>query len=225
MKIKDLPITERPRERLLEQGASSLSNAELIAILIRAGSLEKSAIAIGQELISQYQNLRSLARASIEDLCKTKGIGKTKAVQIYAAFELARRLTAFSESDPPSISSPEQVVKYLIDDMALLEREELRVVILNTKNQILAIPTVTTGTLNSNISHPREIFRKAIQKNASSIIMVHNHPSGDPTPSNEDISLTKRYFEAGKIIGIELWDHIIIGNRRFVSLREEGYLV
>lgn len=224
IRIKDLPTTDRPRERLAEHGPGYLSQAELLAIMIRTGSAQKSALELAREILAQFGSLRALAQASIDELCQLKGIGPAKAIQIKASFELARRLSAFSEKNKPMISSPTDVANYLMDDMSHLQREELRIVVLNTKNEVLAIPTVTVGTLNSNLSHPRETFRQAIQKNAASIIIVHNHPSGDPQPSPEDIGLTTRYVEAGKILGIEVLDHVIIGAGSFISLREEGYI-
>ncbi len=223
-RIKDLPQNERPRERLAEHGPAYLSTPELLAILIRVGTPKKSALELSRELLSKFKNLRALSRASIEDICELKGIGPAKAVQIKAAFELAKRLSAVTGADRHIVTDPADVANFLMDDMGHLEREELRLVILGSRNQILAIPTITTGTLNGNLTHPRETFRQAIQKNAASVIMVHNHPSGDPTPSQEDIVLTARYVEAGKILGIDVLDHVIIGCGKFISLREEGYI-
>ncbi len=222
--IKDLPENERPRERLAKHGVASLSNSELLAIILRTGSQKRSAVHLAQEILSRFGGLRQLAQADIQELISINGIGDAKAAQIKAAFEFSRRLTAFTQSEKPRIVAPADAANLIMDDMRLLPREEMRVLILDTKSYVLAISTVTTGTLNSNLSHPRETFREAIQKNAAGIILAHNHPSGDPTPSHEDIVLTNRYVEAGKIIGIPIVDHVIIGDGKFFSLREEGYI-
>ncbi|OQY26445.1 MAG: hypothetical protein B6244_13520 [Candidatus Cloacimonetes bacterium 4572_55] len=224
VRIKDLPTHDRPRERLVEHGAAYLSTGELLAIILRTGSAKKSSVDLGKELLTHFGTLRGLGKASIDELCELKGIGVAKAVQIRAAFELSCRLSAYTEFDRPKVSCPADVYNFLKDDMTLLGHEELRVVILDTKNHILGIPIITVGILNSNLSHPRKTFRQAIQKNAAAIILVHNHPSGDPTPSQEDIALTKRYASAGEIIGIQVLDHVVIGAGRFISLREEGHI-
>ncbi|MFZ3588327.1 RadC family protein [Bacillus sp. DJP31] len=222
--IRDVPQDERPRERLLHDGPVSLSNHELLAILLRTGSKEESVLQLANRMLTQFEGLRLLKDASIEELTGMKGIGQTKAIQIIAALELGRRISRLQYDERYVIRSPEDGAKYVMEDMRFLSQEHFVCLYLNTKNQVLHRQTVFIGSLNASIVHPREVFKEAFRRSAASIICIHNHPSGDPTPSKEDIEVTKRLTECGKIIGIELLDHLIIGDQKFVSLKEKGYV-
>ncbi len=223
--IKEMPETERPREKLVRYGAESLSNAELLAIIIRTGSKEYSSIDLANIILSQdKKGIRFLTNCSIEQLQSIKGIGKSKACQILAAIELGKRLSRSSLEAKKSIKSPQDVVNIFIDDMRYLEKEYFKVVFLNTKNEIISYETISIGSLNASIVHPREVFNRAIKKSSASLILVHNHPSGNPNPSKEDINITKRLIEAGNIIGIEILDHIIIGDGIYYSLKENSII-
>ncbi|MDF2606722.1 MAG: repair protein RadC [Bacillales bacterium] len=222
--IKELPINERPREKVLNYGFSSLSNAELIAILLRTGTRKESSIQIANKLLIQLNGLKNILHTTLEEITSIKGIGPTKAVQLLTAIELGKRINQSSKDDKYTIRSPHDCADYLKCEMSTLRQEHFVCLYLNTKNQVISKQTVFIGSLNSSIVHPREVFNTAIRKSAASVICAHNHPSGDPTPSKEDIDVTKRLVECGKIIGIELLDHIIIGDDTYVSLKEKGYL-
>lgn len=222
--MKELPVEQRPRERLLKEGAGALSEIELLAIMLRTGTAKSPALSLAAELLGRFENLRTLADTSIEELSTVKGIGAVKAVQVKAALELGKRLAASVISPGPVIQSPEDAANILMEELRGLDREHFGVLLLNTKNVVLTYETITIGTLNSSPVHPRELFKSAIRRSAASVILVHNHPSGDPTPSREDINLTKRMAEAGKIIGIEVLDHIIIGDNKFISLKSQGII-
>ncbi|MFV9567262.1 MULTISPECIES: RadC family protein [Thermoanaerobacter] len=221
--IKDLPYEERPRERLIKHGAQVLSNAELIAIIIGTGSKRESAITLAQRLIMEDRGLKFIVDSSVEKLAKIKGIGIAKAVKLKAAVELGRRMMLSTGSDSFTITSPEDVISLMMDEMRYLTKEYFKVIMLNVKNKVIAIETISIGSLNTSIVHPREVFKAAIERSCSSIILVHNHPSGDPTPSREDIEVTKRLVEGGNILGIKVLDHVIIGDGRGISLKEKGY--
>lgn len=220
--IRDLPVTERPRERLEQFGPEALSNAELLAILLRVGSRGESAVRLGERLLSQFSGLAGVASARLPQLSAIPGIGLAKAAQVKAAFELGKRLAA-------SVDGPKAVVRNAGDAAALL-MEELRhraqeclaAVFLDTKNQVICIRVLTMGTLTGSPAHPREVFREALLHRSAKLIVCHNHPSGDPTPSKDDVALTARLVEAGDLIGVPLLDHIIIGDGRYVSLKEAG---
>lgn len=222
--IKSLPKAERPRERLKNLGAGALSISELIAIILRLGTRGVSAIELANRLLAKFENLKAIAQASVEDLSNVEGIGEAKAVSVKAAFELGARLSVFTETDRIIVKKPEDAYKLLKDELRLLSQEIFKVLVLNTKNHVIKIETITKGTLNTNIIHPRELFRPAIKLNANSVILVHNHPSGDPEPSKEDIFITKKLVEAGHIVDIEIADHIILGDNKFVSLQERGLI-
>ncbi|HRU42502.1 MAG TPA: DNA repair protein RadC, partial [Candidatus Diapherotrites archaeon] len=207
--IKDLPEEERPRERLTRYGASVLSNAELLAILLRTGTKEESAISLAHRILVQEQGLRYLADINVEQLSAINGIGKAKAAQIKAAIELGKRLAAFEPGADKPLKCPQDVAALLMEEMRYLKKEHMKLVLLNVKCNLISVEEISVGSLNASIVHPREVFNPAIRKSSASIIMVHNHPSGDPAPSSEDISITARIAEAGKLIGIELVDHII----------------
>jgi DNA repair protein RadC len=222
--IKDFPQDEKPRERLVSNGPESLSNQELLAILLRTGTKSESVLQLSNRLLQKFEGLRLLKDASLEEITETKGIGSAKAVQIMAAVELGRRISNLSYDDRYIIRSPEDGANYVMNDMRFLSQEHFVCLYLNTKNQVLHKQTIFIGSLNASIVHPREVFKEAFRRSAASIICIHNHPSGDPTPSREDIEVTKRLVECGKIIGIEVLDHLIIGEKKYISLKEKGYL-
>jgi DNA repair protein RadC len=222
--IRDFPQDERPRERLIQSGAASLSNQELLAILLRTGTKSESVLQLSNRLLNRFDGLNLLKDASLEEITKTKGIGLAKAVQIMAAVEFGRRISNLAFDDRYSIRSPEDGANYVMNDMRFLAQEHFVCLYLNTKNQVLHKQTIFIGSLNASIVHPREVFKEAFRRSAASIICIHNHPSGDPTPSREDIEVTKRLVECGRIIGIDILDHLIIGEKKFISLKEKGYL-
>lgn len=217
--VRDLPRGERPRERLQRLGPEHLSTAELLAIILRTGARGQGALQLATALLSGPDSLRRLVNSPVEELAGVPGIGMAKACSIKAALELGRRLGSESAARP-SIRSPQDVSRLLMEEMRYLEKEQFRVLLLNTKHQVLAIEVVSLGDLTSTIVHPREIFKEAVRRAAAAVILAHNHPSGDPTPSREDLEITRRITEAGKILGIEVLDHIIIGDNRYISLRE-----
>ncbi|KOO46967.1 RadC family protein [Priestia koreensis] len=222
--IKDFPQDERPRERLMLYGAKSLSNHELLGILLRTGTKEESVLQLSNRILQHFDGLKLLQDASIEEITHIKGIGTAKAVHIMAAIELGRRIGQLRSEDRYVIRSPEDGANYLMEELRILSQEHFVCLYLNTKNQVLHKQTIFIGSLNSSIVHPREVFKEAFRRSAASIICVHNHPSGDPTPSREDIEVTKRLKECGRIIGIDLLDHLIIGDRKYISLKEKGYV-
>jgi len=222
--IRDFPKDDRPRERLIKEGPSSLSTQELLAIVLRTGTKNESVLQISNQLLHKFDGLRLLMNASIEEISNINGIGEVKATQLLAAFELGKRINRLQFEERFVIKSPDDCAKFMMDEMRFLEQEHFICLYLNTKNQIIARETIFKGSLNASIVHPREVFKEAFRRSASSIICLHNHPSGDPTPSREDIEVTKRLVECGKIIGIELLDHIIIGEHKYISLKEKGYV-
>ncbi len=222
--LKDLPPEERPRERLHAYGAQALTAAELIAILIRTGNGERSAVALGEFLLAEFGSIQGVATASADQLAAVKGLGTAKAAQIKAAIEFGNRLALFSEEGRPSIGGPQDVSNLLMPELRYQKKEHLKSILLNTKNRVLAIKTVSVGDLSSSIVHPREVYKDAVIASAASIIVAHNHPSGDPTPSAEDVAVTKRLIQSGEIMGIDLLDHIVLGDGTFVSLKERGLI-
>jgi len=220
--IKELPSSERPRERLLHHGSSALSNAELLAIILRTGIRDENAIRVAQRLLATYGGLTGLARASPTELTAEKGLGPAKTAQLKAALELGRRLLVESPEERPQIRSPADAANLVMSEMNLLEQEHLRIMLLDTKNHVLATPTIYVGSLNTSLIRVGELFREAIRANCASLIVLHNHPSGDPTPSPEDVAVTKQIVKAGKLLDVEVLDHLIIGRQRFVSLKERG---
>lgn len=222
--IKNLPLLERPRERLQHLGPEALNLSELMAIILRLGSHGTNALGLANRILSRFGNLKEVASAALEELADVDGVGMAKAVQLKAAFELGRRLTVFTGDIRPCIKKPADVAGLLADEMKLLQKETFRELVLNTKNQLLKIETVSIGILNASLVHPREIFKPAIKASGNAVILVHNHPSGDPFPSKEDIEVTKKLIDAGKILGIEVQDHIIIGDGSYVSMKEEKYI-
>jgi DNA repair protein RadC len=222
--IRDFPKSERPREKLLAHGADKLSNQELLAILLGTGTKEQSVMQLSFHLLKQFEGLRYFKEATVEELMKIRGIGKAKAVLLCAAIELGNRLANLKIADKYVIRSPEDAAHYVMEELRTLTQEHFVCLYLNTKNQVLHRQTIFIGSLNASIVHPREVYKAAIRRSSASIICMHNHPSGDPTPSREDINVTKRLVDAGKVLGIELLDHLIIGDKKFISLKEKGYV-
>lgn len=219
--IRDLAPQERPREKMILNGSETLSNAELLAILIRTGTRDLSALDLGNRILALSEDgLQHLGKCSVEDLGKVTGIGPSKACQILAGVELGRRLTRARLMNPRVINHPREVAAYLIEDMKDLRQEWFRILLLNNRKQVLGYETISVGTLNASLVHPRDVFEKAIRKNASTMILIHNHPSGNPSPSDEDRHLTKRLTEAGILMGIEVIDHVIVGNGKYFSFKE-----
>jgi DNA repair protein RadC len=218
--IRDLPDDERPRERLIRNGPHVLSNTELLAILIRVGRKGESVIRVAERLLAEVGSLRGLAQSSHEDLTKVNGIGQVKATELLAALELGKRVSAFSDDSRPIIHSPGDVYRLFGMDMRFLSQEQFRVLCLDTKCGVIRSRLITQGSLNASVVEAREVYREAISSNSASLVAIHNHPSGDPSPSHEDIELTKKLLEAGKILGIELLDHIVIGDGKYVSMKE-----
>ncbi|WP_438444327.1 RadC family protein [Gorillibacterium sp. sgz5001074] len=222
--LRDIPEEERPRERMARQGAGALSSAELLAILLRTGTVAESAVRLAERILRESGSLRSLTDMRLEQLTAIKGVGPAKALQIQAGIELGRRLARSSAEERPVIRSPHDAADLLMEELRYLNKEHFVCLFLNTKNHVIGRETISVGSLSATVVHPREVFRSAIQRSSASIICAHNHPSGDPTPSPEDVELTARLAEAGEIIGIEVLDHLIIGDRKFVSLKEKGLM-
>jgi len=219
--IRDLPAAERPRERLALAGPSALSTAELLAIILRVGVGGENVLRMAERLLVQYKGLDGLARASFAQLCAEKGLGPAKAAQVKAALELGRRLLVAAPYERPAVRSPADAAALVLLEMAALEQEHLRVILLDTRNRVIAISEVYKGSVNTSLIRVAEVFRDAIRHNCAAVIIVHNHPSGDPTPSPEDVAVTKQIVEAGKLLDIEVLDHLVIGQRRYVSLKEQ----
>lgn len=220
--IRDLPVDLRPRERMLYAGPSALSTAELLAIILRVGNKGENVIRMAERLLSEFGGVTGLAQANFEELCATFGMGEAKATQIKAALELGRRLMVASPTERLQVRSPVDIANLLMLEMSLLEQEQLRTVLLDTKNFVQKVHTVYSGSLNSAVVRISEVFREAIRSNSAAIAVVHNHPSGDPTPSPEDVRVTEMIVEAGVLLDIDVLDHLIIGRNRFVSLKERG---
>lgn len=220
--IKDLPASERPRERLQNYGPGSLSTSELLAIILRTGTRSESVINLGSRLLANFGGLAGIARASFGDLCDVHGLGVAKAAQLKAALELGKRLMVASPEERPQVKSPADVANLLMLEMGFLDQEHLRVVLLDTKNRVLGMPTIYVGSLNTSVLRVGELFREAVKVNCAAVIVVHNHPSGDPTPSPEDVRITQQVVEAGKLLDVEVLDHLVIGQQRYVSLKERG---
>lgn len=220
--IRELPLSERPRERLQRSGAGALSNAELLAIILRIGGRGENVLDMAQRLLSIYHGLGGLARASAGELAREHGVGAAKAAQVLAAFELGKRLLVASPDERPQVTSPADAANLLMAEMAPLEQEHLRTLLLDTKHRVLASPTVYVGNVNTTVIRVGDLFREAIRLNCVAIIVAHNHPSGDPTPSPDDVKVTEQIVQAGKLLDIEVLDHLVIGQQRYVSLKERG---
>jgi DNA repair protein RadC len=221
-RIADLAADERPRERLAHLGAQALSTSELLGILLRVGVAGENAIQVGQRLLASFGGLLGLHRAPIDDLCAQHGIGRAKAAQIKAALELGGRLRLEAPQDRPSVGCPADAAALVSYQMSALEQEHLRVILLDTRNRVIEITEIYKGSVNSSQIHVGELFRPAIRRNASAVIIVHNHPSGDPTPSPDDIAVTRAIVQAGRLLDVDVLDHMIIGQGKWVSLKERG---
>ena len=223
-RIADLLPEERPRERLERHGAEALSTAELMAILFRTGTQDRNAVQVAHELFRTVGDLAEAARASLEELMRVPGIGRVKAIEVKAAMELGKRLAAASEDARPVIRTPEDAARLLMAELRYETREHVVLLVLDARQRVRRQVRVSTGTLTESLIHPREVFAEAIRHHAAAVILVHNHPSGDPSPSADDLAITRRLGEAGRLLGIELLDHVIIGDGRFVSLKSDGLL-
>ncbi len=219
-KVKDMALEERPREKMLLSGAKNLSNAELLAILLRTGTKRRNAIELANDIINKdSQGIRYLQDMSIEELCKIEGIGLSKATQIKAALELGLRISSY-RPNKYKVKNPWDIYKYYMEGLRYKQNEVFKVVLLNTKNEIITDIDVSVGTLNSSLVHPREVFKEAIRRSSNKMILIHNHPSGSVEPSNEDKNITDRLIKCGELIGIEVIDHIIIGDGLYFSFKE-----
>jgi len=223
-RLKDLPGDLLPRERLHHYGPESLTNKELLAILLRVGVKGENVLDLAERIIIEAGGLSGLVKMTVHELAQVHGIGPAKAAQVKAALELGKRSVCADPVSRPVINSPADVADLVMEEMRVLDREHFRIMHLSTRNNVLGIVPVSVGSLNSSIVHPRECFKEAIRRNASHIILLHNHPSGDPTPSKEDLEITRRLVEGGKLLGIEVIDHVIIGDKRYVSLKERGLI-
>ena len=221
-RIMDLAETERPRERLARLGAASLSNAELLAILLRVGVPGENAVQVGERLLQDLGGLHGLHKADYAEVCGQHGVGPAKAAQIKAAIELGKRLNAADPDERPAIHSPGDAADLIRYEMSGLEQEELWVILLDTRNRVLRIVPVYRGSLNSSQVRVGELFKAAIRQTAAAVIVAHNHPSGDPAPSPDDVAVTRAIVQAGKLLDIEVLDHLVIGNGRYASLKERG---
>ncbi len=221
--IRDMPEDDRPRERLVKYGPEALSNAELLAIVLRTGTQKENIINLCTRIFSEY-NIKQLSQANVIKLTEIHGIGIAKASQIAAVFELARKLEGFTEESKKKIRSPADVYSLLYPKMREQKKERLVALLLDTKNQVLREELISIGSLNANIVHPREVFKAALMESCASVILSHNHPSGDPSPSAEDISVTRKLVEGGKLLGIDVLDHVVIGDGSYVSLKDRGFM-
>ena len=222
--LKDLPAAVRPRERLLQRGPGDLSDAELLAIILRTGTPTSNALELSHRALARHGGLAGVDRAAVSDLCRDDGVGAAKAAQIKAALELGKRLVSLDPGRRARIASPRDVYNLLRAEMSTLEFEQLRVVLLNTKNDVLGAPELYRGSLNGTTVRVGELFREAVRQNVAHVVIVHNHPSGDPTPSADDVRLTRDAIEAGQLLDIEVLDHVVIGAGAdgYVSLKERG---
>ena len=223
--VRDLPLEERPREKLVSYGPAVLSNAELLAILLRTGTRGESVLRMAERVLSYCKDrgLASMVHMSVEELAKIHGLGPGKAATVLAAVELGRRL-AIAEARVEIIHGPEDVARFAMPHFRHETKEHFAVLLLNTKNHILAMPVISQGSLTASVVPPREVFEAAVRHSAASMILLHNHPSGDPSPSREDIAVTERLVKAGQIMDIPVLDHVIIGNDSFASLKEKGLM-
>lgn len=222
MKIKALPEEERPMEKGLYLGMEQLSNAELIALLLNSGTKEKSAIAVAEEILSLGAGISGLRDLSAQELMHVAGVGKGKAARILAALELGKRIAARPEGRPVNVNSPDDIAGLFMEELRGLKKETFRALFLNAKGDIISAETISVGELTSTLVHPREVFHAAVKKSAAAVVFIHNHPSGDPSPSREDIETTRRLTDCGRLLGIRVLDHLIIGDGRYVSMQASG---
>lgn len=220
--MRDMAEQNRPRERLLQVGERAVSTAELLAIVLRSGVPGENVLRLAERLLITFKDLPGLARASVAELTAVKGVGPAKAVEIKAALEIGRRLLTTAPEEKPRITSPADAANLLMSEMSFLDKEHLRLVLMDTRNRVLATPTIYIGSLNTSVIRIGELFRAAIKENAAAFIVAHNHPSGDPSPSPEDVAVTRQIVQAGALLNIDVLDHIVIGHNRFVSLKERG---
>jgi len=218
-RIRDLPASDRPRERLRDAGPGALSNQELLAILLRTGAARESAVAVASRLLSRFDGLVGLARSSFAELCAERGLGEAKAAQVLAGLELGRRLVAAQPQERAVIRCPEDVANLLQGEMGLLDQEQMRVLLLNTRNQVLSTVELYRGSVHTAVVRIGELFREALRQNAPAVILAHNHPSGDPTPSADDIAMTKQAIEAGALLDVDVLDHVVLAQGRFASMK------
>jgi DNA repair protein RadC len=229
IKLKDQPVSERPRERLRALGPAAVSPAELIAILLRTGLKGANALELGKQILGQYGSLQALARASVKELQTIKGVGPDKAVTLLAAFTLARKMADEFRNESPLLDTPEAIARVLREQNRRAEVETFQVVLLNIRRRLIEVKEISQGTLDTLLVHPREVFKHALAANAAAVVLAHNHPSGDPTPSEADIKVTRDLIRAGQLLKIDVLDHVILGHattersKDYVSLRELGY--
>ena len=221
--MRDMPMRDRPRERLKEQGAESLTNAELMAILIRTGLKGENALAMATRILAKYDGLQGMSRIGYPELISERGLSHAKACQIMAGIELGKRVASVRNDDQASIETPEDIANLVMAEMNGLEREHLRIILLNTKNRVVLIHNLYVGSVNAALVRPAEVFAEAVRWTCPAIAIVHNHPSGDPHPSDEDVAMTRQLIEAGKVLDIEVVDHVIIGRQTYLSMREKGF--
>lgn len=224
LRIADMLPDDRPRERLERAGAESLTTPELLAILFRTGTLKRNAVQVAEALFREFGGVGGIAGASLDQLARIEGIGRVKAIEVKAAVELGKRLSVVSEETKPVIRSPADVARLMMSDLRYEAREHLYVLVLDARSQVRHKRLVSTGTLTESLVHPREVYLEAIKFSAASIILVHNHPSGDPDPSPQDVKSTKRIVEAGQVLGIDVLDHIVIGDGKWSSLKQLGLM-
>ena len=222
--LRDLPEEDRPRERMKHAGAEALSLVELLAILLRTGTKNESALLVAQRILNHTGSLHNLADMTFAELTAIKGNGTAKALELLACLELGRRMAKTRMEEQALIRRPQDAAMLVMESMRYYKREHFVCLFLNIKNKVLAQETISIGTLDASLVHPREVFRAAIRHGCAAVICIHNHPSGDPTPSHEDIAITRRLMEAGELVGIEVLDHIVIGDKRYVSLKEQGHM-
>lgn len=222
LRIKELPPTEQPRERLRDHGPGALSDSELLAILLRVGVEGTNVVQLAQQLLVEYGGWGGLLRTDYRELCRRRGMGEAKAATLHAALEIGRRLLLTEHAERFQIKSPADAAQLLMLEMGHLDQEHLRTVLLDTKNRVQAIPTIYVGSLNSSMVRVGEVFKAALKHNSAALIVAHNHPSGDPTPSPEDVLVTREIVSAGKLLDVEVLDHLVIGQGRYVSMRERG---
>lgn len=227
--IRDLPDSEKPRERLMRVGPDAMKTSELVAILLRTGMKGTSVIQVAEQMLAKFNSLEKLSRASVADLRQVKGVGRDKAVTLVAAFALARQMARELQQESPMLDNPQAVVALLREENRQYQVEQFTVLLLNTRRKLISVEKISQGTLDTILVHPREVFKSAISANASAIVLVHNHPSGDPTPSESDVKVTRDLIRAGQVLKIEVLDHVIIGRpsnnreKEYASLRELGY--
>ena len=224
MRIEEIPVEDRPRERLKARGAEVLSVRELLAIVLGSGTRDRGAIELADDLVSSLASVRDLAGTSVEKLSRIRGVGFAGACRVKAAVELGKRVVKSARGEMKSVRSPADAAGLVMEDMKNLDREHFRVILLDSKNSVISVETVSIGTVNASLVHPREVLKPALEKSATCMILVHNQQTGNVSPSREDILLTRRFEKCGRILGIEVVDHIIIGDGKYTSMKEGGYI-